>query len=61
MANEIHCIIPYVTQLTIKHKHNNWLSNRVTYLLIITLAPSLKPSHIPHTLFDIISLVVDAV
>jgi len=33
----------------------------MTYLLIITLAPSPIPSQIPHTLFDIISLSVDAV
>jgi len=33
----------------------------MTYLLIITLAPSPIPSQIPHTLFDIISLDVDAV
>jgi len=33
----------------------------MTYLLIITLAPSPIPSQIPHTLFDIISLGADAV
>jgi len=33
----------------------------MTYLLIITLAPSPIPSQIPHTLFDIISLGTDAV
>jgi len=33
----------------------------MTYLLIITLAPSLISSQILHTLFDIISLSVDAV
>jgi len=33
----------------------------MTYLLIITLAPSPIPSKIPHTLFDIISLGVDSV
>jgi len=33
----------------------------MTYLLIITLPPSPIPSQIPHTLFDIISLSVDAV
>jgi len=33
----------------------------MTYLLIITLAPSPTPSQIPHTIFDIISLSVDAV
>jgi len=33
----------------------------MTYLPIITLAPSPIPSQIPHTLFDIISLGVDAV
>jgi len=32
----------------------------MTYLLIITLAPSPIPSQIPHDLFDIISLGVDA-
>jgi len=36
-------------------KRNNRLSNRMTYLLIITLAPS----PIPHTLFDIIPLGVE--
>jgi len=39
------------------HKRNNRLSNQMTNLLIITLAFSL----IPMTLFDIISLGVDAV
>jgi len=33
----------------------------MTYLLIITLAPSPIPSQIPQTLFEIISLGVDAV
>jgi len=33
----------------------------MTYLHIIVLVPSLIPSQIPHTLFDIISLGVDAV
>jgi len=33
----------------------------MTYLLIITLAPSPIPRQIPHTLFNIISLGVDAV
>jgi len=33
----------------------------MTYLLIITLAPSPIPIQIPHILFDIISLGVDAV
>jgi len=33
----------------------------MTYLLIITLAPSPIPSQIQHTLLDIISLGVDAV
>jgi len=53
---------------TISHiaQHNrltgyNRLSNRMTYLLIITLAPSPIPSQIPHTLFDTISHGVDAV
>jgi len=32
----------------------------MTYLLIITLAPSPTPSQLPHTLFDIISLGADA-
>jgi len=31
----------------------------MTYLLIIMLANSPMPSQIPHTLFNIISLVVD--
>jgi len=39
------------------HQRNNQLSNRMTYLLIITLAPSPIPSQIPHTLFDIISII----
>jgi len=43
------------------HKRNNRLSNRMTYLLIIKLAPLPIPSHIPHTLFNTISLGVDAV
>jgi len=69
MANEIQCILPYVTRkqcntvhskLLQLHKRNNQLSNRMTYLLI-KLAPSPIPSYIPHTLFDIISLDVDAV
>jgi len=51
-----------VTQFTVKifqlHKRNNWLSNLMTYLLIITLALSPKPS---QTLFDKILLGVDAV
>jgi len=33
----------------------------MTYMLIITLANAPIPSQIPHTLFDIISLGVDAV
>jgi len=33
----------------------------MTYLLIIMLVPSPIPSQIPHTLFDIIPLGVDAV
>jgi len=33
-------------------KRNNWLSNRMTYLLIIMLVPSPIPSQIPHTLFE---------
>jgi len=33
----------------------------MTYLLIITVAPSPIPSPIPHALFNIISLGVDAV
>jgi len=33
----------------------------MTYLLSITLALSSIPSQIPHTLFDIISIGVDAV
>jgi len=33
----------------------------MTYLLIITLASSPIPNQIPHTIFDIISLGVDAV
>jgi len=33
----------------------------MTYLLIITYAPSPIPSQIPHTLFDIISFGEDAV
>jgi len=37
------------------HKRNNRLSNRMTYLLIITFSPSPISSQIPHTLFDIIS------
>jgi len=49
MANEMQCIIPYVTQYqrntvhsnTLQvHKRNKWLSNWMTCLLIITLAPS---------------------
>jgi len=36
-------------------------SNRKSYLLIITLETSPRPSQIPHILFDIISLDVDAV
>jgi len=43
------------------HKRNNRPSNRMTYLLIITLATLPIPSQIPHTVFDIISLGVDAV
>jgi len=70
MAKEIQCILPYVTwkqcntvhRITPQlHKSNNRLSNIMTYLLIITHAPSPIPSQIPHTLFDIISLRVDAV
>jgi len=46
IANEIQCTIPYVTRYKCNtvhdktlqlHKHNNRLSNRITYLLIITL------------------------
>jgi len=33
----------------------------MTYMLIIILAPLLVPSQIPHTIFNIISLSVDAV
>jgi len=60
MANKIQCI-KNVTQFSVKSKHNNWLSNHRTYLLIITLAPSPIPSKIPHILFEIISLDVDTV
>jgi len=47
-----------VTQFTVTQMQ---LSNHMTYLLIITLAHSPIPSQIPHTLFDIITLGVDAV
>jgi len=43
------------------HKYNNRLSNRMTYLLIMTLAPLPIPSQISHTLFDQISFGVHAV
>jgi len=70
MANEMQCILPYVTRYhrnTIHSKTrqlvtcNNPLSNRMTNLLIITLAPSLVPSQVSHILFHKISLGVDAV
>jgi len=38
------------------HNHNNRLSYHMTYLLIITLAPTPIPSHIPHIPIDRISL-----
>jgi len=68
MANEKQCIIRYVIQQrnTVHgktfqlHKRNNRLSNQTNYLLI-TLAPSLIPSQILHTLFEIIPLGVDAI
>jgi len=65
VANEIQCVLfyvtRYVTRYTQLHERNNQLFNRMTYLLIITLAPSPIPSQIPRTLFDIISLGTDAV
>jgi len=70
MAREIQCIIPYVTRYKCNtvhsktlqlHKLNNRLYNRMTYLLIMTLSPSPIPSQVLNTLFDIISLGVDAV
>jgi len=70
IANEIQCTISTlhdnnVTQFTVKHSSNinatTRLSNRMTCLLIITLVHSPTPSQIPHTLFDIISLSMDAV
>jgi len=63
MSNEIQCILPYVIRSQCNtvhsktlqlHKRNNRLSHRMTYLLIILLAPSPIPSQIPHTVFDII-------
>jgi len=71
MANEIKCIITLhyntVRSRTLQlHKRNNLLgylimeSNQATDLLIITIAPSQILCQIPHTLFDITSLGVDA-
>jgi len=70
MANEIQCILTYVTRWQCNtvhsktlqlHKRNNRLSIRMTYLPIITSAHLPIPSQTRHTLFEIISLGVDAI
>jgi len=53
IMNTVHKNTPVRTQ--------NWLSNHMTYLLIIMLTPSPISIQIPHTLFNIILLGAHAV